>query len=366
MLGLAFEVARSKLLGNIGLVPLEPIHAGRRALQDLTSLITLASDPSALLTPSTLVKTLRTVLCTDRAVLSGIVSTLDADMQKSMPGAQPLEPVVMESGWSCICTDFQIGSEYDEAITTLMGGDVDETEVTKALLSLIPIVMGNGGLCSTGCRGFAKALGNWAIASISWSSLSSDLASLPPLDTLSGLPNGGVDCLCEYVPLLPPMLEGGRTRTTRPTRTITLALIPDPSTPHPDPIPIPTPTRCSSVSWTDFAGLWTNDMATAVNGGAQAYTTGILTLTSSMESALSDTARYPTFLLGPKGFCAAGCDSSFKMVASLAVELIAALMPQIDASLAVASAPVAAISIDRLHSCMCDGALDWHGRYQAR
>jgi len=269
------------------------------------------------------------MLCTEqnRAQLSG----LDILVQQALPRAKPLAPA-LDAGWSCLCSDFVVTAEYTDLANAIVGaigdapsgddGDAKAQRLVAAIRSIIPVFMGEQGVCSSGCREFVVQLGDWAIGSISWSTISPELAFLPPISQLEGLPATAMECVC------------------------------------------------SGVSWVEFAKLITADAFNDIKGAADglpslsdpasaisaAFGSGfsLASVTTAVKTALA----YPAFLLGRDGFCAGECASSFKLVASYTKSVAVALIGR-EASLTGVGEAVQALSTDGLHTCTCGGTLDW-------
>jgi len=284
-------------------------------------------DPSD---PQAAALQLRQQLCTEQNRDILLKGGLDQLIKSVLPSAQPLGEV-LESGWSCICSEFQVTSEYTTFATALIGlgapdvsMNVQIQQFVAAIKALIPAVMGNKGMCSEGCSNFLKDAGNWVLRSVTWEIISpdADLGYLPPLSQLNGLPDAFVECLC------------------------------------------------GAISWSAFASLLSTDIADFLSSGMSSiadfyydgsdYTKSLQTAaTSTFESAIISVARYPTFLFGPTGLCAGGCDTAFKIVVEYIRDVIAAVLLNSVPSLSSVSSAVDAVNTNNIHGCVCGGTLNW-------
>ncbi|KAL1495586.1 hypothetical protein AB1Y20_016947 [Prymnesium parvum] len=234
----------------------------------------------------------------------------------------PLSRVV-DGAWRCVCRDFSLSPpEYAELFAALASdaaSDVKAPRVVAAVEALLPVLMGEGGLCASGCQDFIHALGDWLIGSFTWESLAQYSAlvgapaldvppSFPPLSALGGLPGAAVKCIC------------------------------------------------SSFDWTKLASLFSDDIAEVVAAGLDADDDDAwgTVATPAVEAAIESTSKYPSFLLGAQGLCSTGCEEASRIVSRFTIRAVGASVEP-----ASVGAAIEQMSADNLYACACGGTLEW-------
>jgi len=242
---------------------------------------------------------------------------------------------------------------------------------------------------------------------VAWDTLSPDLAFLPPLTNLAGLPASAMSCACsaiswtEFATMLTAdgfgeilgaigggdapdrsspavlsglqlngLLDGGR-RLADGAADGALS----PLCAYADNWDAVTAEQCAA--WVEVLGcdaVWaagcpgmtapdgTDGSALRLGSGCPsqcpAYALEDVVSIPGVAAALRSVIKYPAFLLSGDGVCAAGCSEPFKQVTQYVLDVATAVLGR-DASLQPVSSAVAEISASDLHTCTCGGSLDW-------